>query len=57
MAMNLEGSCHYGAVAFSVASHTPYPYFRCCCNACRKTGGGGGYVINIMGLADTMNVA
>jgi len=27
--MKLEGSCHCGAVKFTVQSHTPYPYMRC----------------------------
>ena len=49
--MKLEGSCHCGAVKFTVASHTPYPYMRCYCSICRKTAGGGGYAINIMGDA------
>jgi hypothetical protein len=47
--MKLEGSCHCGAVKFSVKTHTPYPYMRCYCSICRKTAGGGGYAINIMG--------
>ena len=54
--MLLEGSCHCGAVKFTVESRTPYPYMRCYCTICRKTGGGGGYVINIMGQAKTMKV-
>ncbi len=49
--MLLEGSCHCGAVKFSVESYTPYPYMRCYCSICRKTAGGGGYTINIMGQA------
>ena len=53
--MKLEGSCHCGAVTFSVTSHTPYPYNHCYCSKCRKTGGGG-YAINIMGDADTLEV-
>jgi hypothetical protein len=52
----LEGSCHCGAVKFSVESTTPYPYMRCYCSICRKTGGGGGYAINIMGDAKTLKV-
>ena len=52
----LEGSCHCGAVRFSVASHTPVPYMRCYCSICRKTAGGGGYAINIMGEAETLTV-
>lgn len=54
--MLLEGSCHCGAVKFSVESHTPYPYMRCYCSVCRKTAGGGGYAINIMGDHDTLKV-
>jgi len=29
---------------------------RCYCSICRKTAGGGGYAINIMGKADTLQV-
>ena len=54
--MKLEGSCHCGGVKFSVASHTPYPFMRCYCSICRKTAGGGGYAINIMGDAATLRV-
>src|SRR4029077_2038107 len=54
--MKLDGSCHCGAVKFSVASHTPYPFMRCYCSICRKTAGGGGYAINIMGEAATLSV-
>jgi hypothetical protein len=52
--MKLTGSCHCGAVKFSVESKTPYPYMRCYCSICRKTAGGGGYAINIMGDAATL---
>jgi hypothetical protein len=51
--MLLKGSCHCGAVRFSVQSETPYPYLYCYCSICRKTAGGGGFAINIMGEADT----
>src|SRR6476660_6972294 len=54
--MQLEGSCHCGAVHFAVESHTPYPFMRCYCTICRKTAGGGGYAINIMGDARTLKV-
>ena len=54
--MRLEGSCCCGAVKFSLESHTPYPYMRCYCSICRKTAGGGGYAINIMGDAATLRV-
>lgn len=56
MPVHLEGSCRCGAVRFSVDSHTPHPYQRCYCSICRKTAGGGGYAINIMGDADTLTV-
>ena len=52
----LEGSCHCGAVRFSVESTTPTPYMRCYCSICRKTAGGGGYAINIMGQNETLKV-
>ena len=54
--MLLEGSCHCRAVRFCVVSHTPYPYMRCWCSICRKTAGGGGHAINIMGDAATLSV-
>jgi hypothetical protein len=54
--MLLTGSCHCGNVRFRVESHTPYPYMRCYCSICRKTQGGGGYAINIMGEASTLRV-
>lgn len=56
MPMTLEGSCRCGAVGFSLESHTPHPYQRCYCSICRKQDGGGGYAINIMGDADTLDV-
>ena len=52
----LEGSCRCGRVAFSLASHTPYPYQLCYCSICRKTDGGGGFAINIMGDARTLKI-
>lgn len=54
--MLLKGSCHCGAVAFSVRSHTPYPYMRCYCSICSKTQGGGGFSINIMGEYNSLKV-
>ena len=54
--MHLEGSCHCGAVTFSLVTETPYPYMRCYCSICRKTGGGGGFAVNILGHADTLRV-
>ena len=56
MSKLLEGSCHCGAVTFRLQSHTPYPYQLCYCSICRKTAGGGGFAINIMGDADTLEI-
>jgi hypothetical protein len=53
----LEGSCRCGAVHFTVASHTPCPYQLCYCSICRKTAGGGGFAINLMGDAKTLRVS
>src|SRR5450631_3714119 len=55
--MKLKGSCHCGAVKFTLDSHTPQPFMRCYCSICRKTAGGGGYAINIMGEAATLKVS
>ena len=52
--MLLKGSCHCRAVTFSLRSETPHPYMWCYCSICRKTAGGGGYAINIMGAADSL---
>lgn len=54
--MKLEGSCHCGAVRFTLQSRTPYPYMCCYCSICRKTAGGGGYAINIMGEKKSLRV-
>lgn len=54
--MLLNGSCHCGAVRFSVESHHPYPFMRCYCSICRKTAGGGGYAINLAGDQRTLTV-
>jgi hypothetical protein len=54
--MQLEGSCHCGAVTFSLTSAHPYPYQRCYCSICRKTQGGGGYAINLAGDANSLRV-
>jgi len=45
--MRLDGSCHCGAVRFSVESPHPYPFNLCYCSICRKTAGGGGFAINL----------
>ena len=54
--MHLEGSCHCGAVRFSLESAEPCPFLLCYCSICRKTAGGGGYAINLGGDFDTMEV-
>lgn len=54
--MHLEGSCHCGAVRFSLESYAPVPYMRCYCSICRKTAGAGGFAINLGGRADTLKV-
>ena len=56
MPVRLEGSCRCGAVCFAMASHTPQPYQLCYCSICRKTAGGGGYAINLMGTAGSLEV-
>jgi hypothetical protein len=55
--MLLKGSCHCRAVRFSLRSHTPVPYMHCYCSICRKTGGGSGSAVNIMGEADSLKVS
>ncbi|KAI0309750.1 Mss4-like protein [Amylostereum chailletii] len=44
MPIELKGSCHCGAVKYSVQSSTPVPYQLCCCSICRKVGGYAGAV-------------
>jgi hypothetical protein len=54
--MHLEGSCHCGAVRFSVEAPEPYPFMLCYCSICRKTAGTGGYAINLGARAETLTV-
>ena len=54
--MELSGSCHCGAVRFTIYSPTPYPYQACYCSICRKTAGGGGYAINLGADFPTMEI-
>ena len=54
--MKLAGSCHCGAVRFSVTAYAPVPYLRCYCSICRKTAGGGGYAINLGARAESLRV-
>jgi hypothetical protein len=56
MPIRLEGSCRCGAVRFAMDSHTPQPYQLCYCAICRKTAGGGGYAINLAGVAGSLEV-
>lgn len=54
--MRLDGSCHCGAVRFSVEAYAPAPFLRCYCSICRKTAGGGGYAINLGARSATLQV-
>ncbi len=54
--MKLQGSCHCGAVRFTLESAHPYPYNLCYCSICRKTAGGGGYAINLGGDHTSLQV-
>ncbi|WP_370278535.1 GFA family protein [Pontibacterium sp.] len=54
--MKLEGSCHCGAVHFSVNSAHPYPFNLCYCSICRKTAGAGGYAINLSADHESLKV-
>lgn len=54
--MKLLGSCHCGAVRFSLNSAHPYPFNVCFCSICRKTQGGGGFAINLGGDADSLKI-
>ena len=54
--MLLEGSCHCGAVKFSVQSHEPVPFMRCYCSICRKTAGTGGYAVNLGADFGTLHI-
>lgn len=52
--MQVTGSCHCGAVHFSVEAHCPYPFLLCYCSICRKSAGGGGYAINLGAKSGTL---
>lgn len=54
--MELSGSCHCKAITFTLESHTPYPFMICYCSICRKTQGGNGGAVNIMGEKGTLKV-
>ncbi|PFH47915.1 hypothetical protein AMATHDRAFT_66545 [Amanita thiersii Skay4041] len=55
MPVELKGSCHCGAVRFSVESSTAVPYQICLCSICRKVGGVGGS-INLGADSNTLKV-
>lgn len=54
--MQLKGSCHCGAVNFTVESPHPYPFNLCYCSICRKTAGAGGFAINLGADANSLKV-
>jgi hypothetical protein len=54
--MKIDGSCHCGAVRFTLESAHPYPFNLCYCSICRKTAGGGGFAINLGGDHATLEV-
>ena len=54
--MLLEGSCHCGAIGFTVESHHPFPFNVCYCSICRKTAGAGGSAINLSAQFNTLKV-
>ena len=52
----LKGSCRCGKVHFSLQSSAPYPYQLCYCSICRKSAGGGGFAINLLGDSETLKI-
>jgi hypothetical protein len=54
--MRIAGSCHCGAVRFTVDADAPVPYMRCYCSICRKTAGSGGFAINLGAHAASLEV-
>lgn len=54
--MRLEGSCHCGAVKFSVEAPEPMPYLLCYCSICRKTAGSGGFGINLGARTKSLHI-
>lgn len=54
--MLVSGSCACGRVRFSCESDGPAPFMHCYCGICRKTGGGGGYLINTLARAESLEV-
>ncbi|KZV72867.1 DUF636 domain-containing protein [Peniophora sp. CONT] len=56
MPQKLEGSCHCGAVKFTIESSSPVPFEICYCSVCRKVAGGEGGTIYIGGIESTLKV-
>ncbi len=54
--MRLDGSCHCGAVRFTLESPHPYLFNLCYCSICRKTSGAGGFAINLSGAHETLAI-
>ncbi len=54
--MQLEGSCHCGAVRFRCESRAPFPFMHCYCSICRKTAGAGGFAINLHADRRTLKI-
>lgn len=54
--MELQGSCHCGAVRFRCEAYAPVPFLHCYCSICRKTAGGSGSAVNLGARADTLEV-
>ena len=54
--MLLFGSCHCEAVKFKLHCPHPYPYNLCYCSICRKTAGAGGFVTNLGGEFNTLEI-
>ncbi|VDC07558.1 unnamed protein product [Peniophora sp. CBMAI 1063] len=57
MPQKLEGSCHCGAVRFTIESSSPVPFENCYCSVCRKCGGGEGSTIYVGGIESTLQVS
>ncbi len=54
--MHLKGSCHCGAVRFTLEAQSPVPFMHCHCSICRKTAGGGGFAINLGGSSASLKL-
>lgn len=54
--MIIRGSCHCGAVRFSVDAPEPVPFMRCYCSICRKTAGSGGFGVNLGARTATLSI-